>query len=753
MGLSLPAFLPGLASRRLPAHPPPIVPVNRRPFWSFVLLWALLSPPAQARRDRPDDRTDRVSKPSKAPSQAEHPGRLLNQAQQELARGEVDAALSSLRRSLEGAPEDGYAWTLLADTLCWGLGQCDETKAAWKDLAERSPDRPLLRIWAVRAEQSTHRGDKFTGGDSPWIQDARKTLDGLVLESHPLAVRYAALIARRDLRYAAGDRDGALDDGVAAWTLDPAPLQGRISRLQRAVKDRDLPQVRGLALQLLETDPWAAEACSTVWDAGTWPDPAAIATVREELIAAVTKLEDRGVKDPVVGNELLKFWKRIRDTGHQQDLAERISKKHKGWKLLESDDWWKGVPFSVDPKVQPLFAETNRTYTITDPAQRLAALLALLPKVPEKSANPVVVRYHQAVIAACRAVDPPDRANRAVAIKALLAATPDDPLPWFEQATLGFEEQKDLPGALEAVRSSIRLLLARPHELRTTNGPVDFDWSQQRLGEELAQRRALEAKILDLMGRKDESWNGAREAALLGDSATNWQVLATKAADRHDFALAREADLSAYGRAGKKLEELPAEYRQQAASRYAEAHPEVGLLGADPESALVAAARVRGEAAQKAAPTPSGKAKEVHPLVGQPAPALSVKTLDGKDVSLASLRGQVVVVDFWATWCGPCKAEMPELEQIKGHLAGKPVTFLMLSIDEDAALVPKFVEDSKYSFTIAHIGNGPIKSQWRVKGIPSLFILDGQGVVRHHQQGFRAGLGDGIEAKIRGLLP
>ena len=70
------------------------------------------------------------------------------------------------------------------------------------------------------------------------------------------------------------------------------------------------------------------------------------------------------------------------------------------------------------------------------------------------------------------------------------------------------------------------------------------------------------------------------------------------------------------------------------------------------------------------------------PLAARKAPDPAFKSLDGKTHKLSSLRGQVVVVNFWATWCGPCQEELPRLDGIADSYAGKPVAFVLISIDE-----------------------------------------------------------------------
>jgi thiol-disulfide isomerase/thioredoxin len=122
------------------------------------------------------------------------------------------------------------------------------------------------------------------------------------------------------------------------------------------------------------------------------------------------------------------------------------------------------------------------------------------------------------------------------------------------------------------------------------------------------------------------------------------------------------------------------------------------------------------------------------PLVGQPAPAFQLPMLDGsREVSLASLEGKVVLLDFWATWCPPCEASMPDLQRIHEHFAGRP--FQMLSVNVDAPEagrvehVQRWMERRSLSLPTV-IDNGLVSSQYRATRIPRGVLIDRRGQVR-----------------------
>lgn len=120
-------------------------------------------------------------------------------------------------------------------------------------------------------------------------------------------------------------------------------------------------------------------------------------------------------------------------------------------------------------------------------------------------------------------------------------------------------------------------------------------------------------------------------------------------------------------------------------------------------------------------------------MVGQPAPDAVLTGLDGKAFNLADLRGQVVFLDLWATWCGPCRMEMPHLEKLHKELGAK-VAFVAAS-SEDQPVIEAFLQKSPYTMRIVRISEQDAHGKFKATSIPTGFVIDKDGVIRAHMVG------------------
>ena len=134
---------------------------------------------------------------------------------------------------------------------------------------------------------------------------------------------------------------------------------------------------------------------------------------------------------------------------------------------------------------------------------------------------------------------------------------------------------------------------------------------------------------------------------------------------------------------------------------------------------------------------------------GDLAAACSVPVVDGsRTVSLAEYRGQVVYLDFWASWCGPCRESFPFMNELQRDLAGRGLQILAISVDKTAEDARRFLARYPAQFTVALDTGAACPAAFQLQGMPSSYIIDKGGALRAVHAGFR----NRDRAEIRGQL-
>lgn len=147
-------------------------------------------------------------------------------------------------------------------------------------------------------------------------------------------------------------------------------------------------------------------------------------------------------------------------------------------------------------------------------------------------------------------------------------------------------------------------------------------------------------------------------------------------------------------------------------------------------------------------------------LVGKPAPDFTLKTLDDQEVKLSALKGSVVVVDFWATWCPPCRKSLPHLQAISVNeeLAKKGLKVFAVNARETKDKIEPFMKENKYSFSVPMDTTGETMKAYLVRGIPTTVIVGHDGVIKNVFVGFGGDesakqLDQAIEAALKAAKP
>jgi thiol-disulfide isomerase/thioredoxin len=140
------------------------------------------------------------------------------------------------------------------------------------------------------------------------------------------------------------------------------------------------------------------------------------------------------------------------------------------------------------------------------------------------------------------------------------------------------------------------------------------------------------------------------------------------------------------------------------------------------------------------------------PLAGK-AVELTARDLEGREVRVSPGGARVTVVDFWATWCEPCREQLPFLSRLADELRASGVEVYAVSFDEDRAALEEFVTRTPVSFPVLwDKGGAALAERLDVTRLPTTLVLDAQGVVRTVHLGYDASVGATLEAEVRGLL-
>jgi thiol-disulfide isomerase/thioredoxin len=202
----------------------------------------------------------------------------------------------------------------------------------------------------------------------------------------------------------------------------------------------------------------------------------------------------------------------------------------------------------------------------------------------------------------------------------------------------------------------------------------------------------------------------------------------------------KSADAAVRGHAGLKL---AAAWLRRSDESAAAAERLLERIATDPAMAAVKSGR------RSLKDVAEGELKEVrHLAVGKPLPAVSGEGLNGAPPTIGDFKGKVVVVDVWATWCGPCKAMIPHEREMVKRLEGKPFVLLSVSCDEEKDTLTAFLAKTPMPWAHWWVGtDSAFGKALNIRFYPTIFVLDANGVIRHKNL-----RGEKLEAAVTALL-
>lgn len=138
--------------------------------------------------------------------------------------------------------------------------------------------------------------------------------------------------------------------------------------------------------------------------------------------------------------------------------------------------------------------------------------------------------------------------------------------------------------------------------------------------------------------------------------------------------------------------------------------------------------------------------------VGAAAPDFALRSASGSNLRLSEHRGQVVMINFWATWCGPCRQEMPQLDEIFARYEPAGFTLLGVNIDDDSARAQRLAEELGVSFPVLFDDSQDVSRLYDVQAMPMTVMVDRSGTVRSVHYGYRPGMEQRYVEEVRALL-
>lgn len=139
-------------------------------------------------------------------------------------------------------------------------------------------------------------------------------------------------------------------------------------------------------------------------------------------------------------------------------------------------------------------------------------------------------------------------------------------------------------------------------------------------------------------------------------------------------------------------------------------------------------------------------------LVGKLAPDFTLKATTGKNLRLAEQHGDVVMINFWATWCGPCRQEMPLLDKLHKKYKDLGFTLIGINVESDTTGMAKYLSEVPVSFPILNDGSNRVAKLYGVDGMPNTVLIDRDGKVRFVHRGYKPGYEQKYEQQLKQLV-
>jgi len=146
-------------------------------------------------------------------------------------------------------------------------------------------------------------------------------------------------------------------------------------------------------------------------------------------------------------------------------------------------------------------------------------------------------------------------------------------------------------------------------------------------------------------------------------------------------------------------------------------------------------------------------AQELKPWSGGATPPLAIRDLDGRQHRLQDYRGKVVLVNFWATWCEPCREEIPSMNKLRAALAGQPFAVLAVNLAESEPRIRRFMEQVPMDFAVLLDRDSSVAKTWQARILPVSYLIGPDGRIRYSVRGEYDWTRERVRKAIEDMLP
>ena len=682
-------------------------------------------------------------------------------------RGELDAAITLLQGLIGEHPDAIDPHRLYQEIAVLSRRNPRLVEAEYRHFLADAPDDPRRLLLHASARMAAMViTPEMQSRDV--VREIERAL--AAAEASPDLVAQAHLVSA-DLNHYIGKPGGVEEHLRAGLKADPFGPALRSDLVAFLSGKGEYDEAADVCMELIEDVPWRLFTCALLLPKRAGDDRAASVEDQERITGALERVETEQADDAVTLQSLEWVYDFLGEKKGSRRLRARLVEMEPGWTPpLERNPYLRALPGGELAEEEVVFLkrmEELRESSDKDGWRRVRALQGVESTLP---GSPRMRSYYYRELAhALRADDVLDRDASRDAVRKALDATPDDPSVMNEWAYMSAVDEVDLVEALETIEVAMELLLGEPFDPLAIDPGADFADYEIERSESVGAYVDTRGWVLYRLGRHEEAVRDLYLASLLtgdgtvhghlgrarfavGDDVGAFQhlvrALAMGTEDEEEVGdLARHLYEALHVVPGG-LDALVEELRQQLKAELEWADSLFG--GLDPrldDDGGLAAPGERGAPLVE----PHARSRAGHRLIGEQAPDFSFTALSGEEVTAASLRGHLVVIDFWATWCVPCIEAMPMMDALSRTFAREGVVFIALSMDKGEEEVRRMwsLDDSPIRVGMARRG---VSDAFGVEGVPATFVIDTEGKVADFHAGYDAGTAEALTMTLIRLL-